>query len=49
MFIDLSEKRLLAGKVNSDERRIDVFVKNSCALDKSLKISNILGKCNSYE
>lgn len=43
MYIDLSEKRLLAGKVYSDEQRIDVFVKNSCVLDKSLKINNILG------
>lgn len=50
MYIDLSEKRLLAGKVYSDEQRIDVFVKNSCVLDKSLKINNILGGGdNSYE
>lgn len=43
MYIDSDEKRRLAGKVRSNEERIDLFVKNACLLDKSLRINELGG------
>lgn len=39
MYIDLYEKRTLNGRSYTEEKRIDLYVKNSCILDKSLKLS----------
>ena len=37
LYIDKAETRLLAAKTFSNNERIDLFVKNACVLDKSLK------------
>lgn len=42
MYIDLDEKRTLSGRSYTAEKRIDLYIKNSCILDKSLKINGHL-------
>ena len=46
MYIDLDEKRTLGGRSYTAEKRIDLYVKNSCILDKSLKINGHRGGDN---
>ena len=43
MYVDLSEKRRLSMKTYRDEKRIDIYVKGCCVLDKSLKLNNLGG------
>lgn len=38
MYVDLEERRHLSGTDFSSTERIDLFVKNSCILDRSLKL-----------
>lgn len=45
MYIDPCEKRYLSGKSYSDKERIDLYVKGSCVLDRSLKINGLEGVC----
>lgn len=42
MYIDLDEKRTLNGRSYTAENRLDLYVKNSCILDKSLKLNGYL-------
>lgn len=39
LYIDRSETRRLAGKVYSQDKRIDVFVRNACILDRTLRLA----------
>lgn len=41
LYIDMSEKRQLGGRIYTNEERIDLFVKNACILDKTLALSNV--------
>lgn len=43
MYVDLEEKRHLSGTDFSSTKRIDLFVKNSCILDRSLKLEGHAG------
>lgn len=43
MYVDLEEKRYLSGKTYNNEERIDLYVKGSCVLDKSLRINSLGG------
>lgn len=43
MYVDLEEKRYLSGKTYNNEERIDLYVKGSCVLDKSLRIISLGG------
>lgn len=46
MYIDKGEKRRLAGRMYSQEQRVDLYVKSLCVLDKSLRINGYGGgKC----
>lgn len=38
LYIDPEERRQLAGRVYTQEERIDVFVHNACVLDRTLQI-----------
>lgn len=38
LYIDPAERRQLAGKTYCDDERIDIFVKNACVLDKTLRL-----------
>ena len=43
MYVDLEEKRYLSGKTYNNEERIDLYVKGSCVLDRSLRINSLSG------
>ena len=43
LYIDKTETRLLSARNFSDNERIDLFVKNACVLDKSLKNFKLKG------
>ena len=43
MYVYLEEIRYLSGKTYNNEERIDLYVKGSCVLDKSLKINSLGG------
>lgn len=43
MYIDPSEKRQLGGIQYKAEERIDLYIRNTCALDRSLKINGMKG------
>lgn len=45
MYIDKGEKRRLAGRMYSQEQRVDLYVKSLCVLDKSLRINGYGGEC----
>lgn len=38
LYIDSAEKRKLSGRVYDSNERIDLFVKNACVLDKTLRL-----------
>lgn len=41
MYVDLDEKRVIARKTYTNNERIDLYLKGSCVLDRSLKINNM--------
>lgn len=43
MYVDLDEKRVMHRKTYTSNERIDLYLKGSCVLDKSLKINNMGG------
>ena len=43
MYVDLDEKRVIARKTYTNNERIDLYLKGSCVLDRSLKINNMGG------
>lgn len=38
LYIDPEEKRQLAGRIYTQEERVDVFVHNACVLDRTLQL-----------
>ena len=44
MYVDLDEKRVTSRKTYTNNERIDLYLKGSCVLDRSLKINNMGGK-----
>ena len=49
MYVDLEEKRVISRKTYTSNERIDLYLKGSCVLDKSLKINNMGGGETSNE
>ena len=43
MYVDLDEKRVTSRKTYTNNERIDLYLKGSCVLDRSLKINNMGG------
>ena len=43
MYVDLDEKRVMHRKTITSNERIDLYLKGSCVLDRSLKINNMGG------
>lgn len=44
MYVDLDEKRVISRKTYTNNERVDLYLKGSCVLDRSLKINNMGGK-----
>ena len=44
MYVDLDEKRVMHRKTYTSNERIDLYLKGSCVLDRSLKINNMGGE-----
>ena len=44
MYVDLEEKRIISRKTYTTTERVDLYLKGSCVLDRSLKINNMGGK-----
>lgn len=49
LYLDPEEKKCMSGRTLTSERRIDVFVKNACMLDKSLEWTFMLNDANGFE
>ena len=43
MYVDLDEKRVISRKTYTNNERVDLYLKGSCVLDRSLKINNMGG------
>ena len=43
MYVETSETRQMGGKQFSNEKYLDLYVKNACILDKTLRINNLRG------
>ena len=44
MYVDLDEKRVISRKTYTNNERVDLYLKGSCVLDRSLQINNMGGK-----
>lgn len=49
LYLDPREKKRMSGRTLTAERRIDVFVKNACMLDKSLSWTFTPDDANGFE